>query len=409
MKQKKLFNQNFNLVLLGQIISLFGNGIVRFALPLYLLNQTGSATLFGLVSALSFLPMILLMPIGGIIADRVNKRNVMVYLDFFTFALMMVLYLLLGKVDLVALLIVSLMLLFGIQGIYQPTVQASIPLLQEKDQWLRANAIINQVSALANLIAPIIGGIVFGVFGIKPIIIGAGLCFFLSAFMEVFISMPHEKRLEAKGILSIAKGDFTEAFEFIRYEKPIILRSIGIVCGFNLFLSAMLIVALPVLIKNTLGLSDQLYGFSQGALAAGGLIGGMMVGLFAKNLSVHKVYALFMVCAGLLIPMAGTLGFQNETLYSYYIISTCSFLLMMVATMVTIQLLTFIQGETPPHLIGKVISLVMAFSISSQPIGQALYGFLFDLFRLSPHYVVFGASMISFAIALRSKRIFARL
>ncbi|MEG0721756.1 MAG: MFS transporter, partial [Lachnospiraceae bacterium] len=95
MDKKKLFHKDFTLVVIGQIISLFGNGIVRFALPLYLLNQTGSATLFGIVSALSFLPMILLTPIGGIVADRVNKRNVMVTLDLLTAILMLVFFLLL--------------------------------------------------------------------------------------------------------------------------------------------------------------------------------------------------------------------------------------------------------------------------------------------------------------------------
>ena len=77
-------NKNFILIIIGQIISLFGNAILRFALPLYLLGQTSSALLFGLVSACSFLPMILLSPVGGMIADRVNKRNIMVILDFST-------------------------------------------------------------------------------------------------------------------------------------------------------------------------------------------------------------------------------------------------------------------------------------------------------------------------------------
>ena len=76
------FSKDFILMAIGQIISLFGNQILRFALPLYLLNQTGSSALFGTISAISFIPMILLFPIGGIIADRVNKRNIMVILDF---------------------------------------------------------------------------------------------------------------------------------------------------------------------------------------------------------------------------------------------------------------------------------------------------------------------------------------
>ena len=61
MKEKtKLFKRDFTLVVMGQIISLFGNAILRFALPLYLLRETGSSTLFGIVTACSFAPMVVL-------------------------------------------------------------------------------------------------------------------------------------------------------------------------------------------------------------------------------------------------------------------------------------------------------------------------------------------------------------
>ena len=81
---QKLFSKDFTLVLIGQIISLFGNATLRFALPLYLLNLTGSSALYGTVTACAFIPPILLSPIGGMIADRANKRNVMVILDGLT-------------------------------------------------------------------------------------------------------------------------------------------------------------------------------------------------------------------------------------------------------------------------------------------------------------------------------------
>ena len=81
---QKLFSKDFTLVVIGQIISLFGNATIRFALPLYLLNLTGSSALYGTVTACAFIPAILLSPVGGIVADRVNKRNIMVILDFFT-------------------------------------------------------------------------------------------------------------------------------------------------------------------------------------------------------------------------------------------------------------------------------------------------------------------------------------
>jgi nitrate/nitrite transporter NarK len=73
--------------------------------------------------------MVVLSPVGGIVADRVNKRNIMVVLDFSAAALIALFALALGRMPLVPLLMAVLLLLYGIQGAYQPAVQASIPLL----------------------------------------------------------------------------------------------------------------------------------------------------------------------------------------------------------------------------------------------------------------------------------------
>lgn len=128
MKSDRSFSKDFLLVVIGQIISLFGNQILRYALPLYLLNQTGSSALFGTISACAFIPMIVLFPVGGIIADRVNKRNIMVMLDFATAALIVLFYVMAGTVDIVPLMAVTMMVLYGIQGAYQPAVKASVPI-----------------------------------------------------------------------------------------------------------------------------------------------------------------------------------------------------------------------------------------------------------------------------------------
>ena len=167
MKEKStLFKRDFTLVVIGQIISLFGNAILRFALPLYLLRETGSSALFGIVTACSFAPMVVLSMIGGVLADRVNKRNIMVGLDFCTAVLILVFYLSLGKLPTVPLFIAVLMLLYGISGTYQPSVQASIPLLVSSEKLMAGNAVINQVNTLSGLLGPVIGGIMFGMWGI---------------------------------------------------------------------------------------------------------------------------------------------------------------------------------------------------------------------------------------------------
>lgn len=79
--QEKLLNRNFTLLILGQVSSLLGNLTLRFALSMYVLEQTGSASLFAGLLAASMLPTILLSPFGGILADRADRRAVMVGLD----------------------------------------------------------------------------------------------------------------------------------------------------------------------------------------------------------------------------------------------------------------------------------------------------------------------------------------
>ncbi len=84
MTEQKLFTKNFIFLILGQAISLFGNFILKLALSMYILEQSGSAGIFATILSIATIPTILLSPLGGMIADRANKRNVMVILDGLT-------------------------------------------------------------------------------------------------------------------------------------------------------------------------------------------------------------------------------------------------------------------------------------------------------------------------------------
>ena len=77
MKSDRLFSRDFTLMVIGQIISLLGNAVLRFALPLQVLDATGSAAAFGGVLALSMVPVLLCSPLGGVLADRVPRQRIM--------------------------------------------------------------------------------------------------------------------------------------------------------------------------------------------------------------------------------------------------------------------------------------------------------------------------------------------
>ncbi|MGL4991599.1 MAG: MFS transporter [Sarcina sp.] len=402
-------NKNFVLMVIGQIISLFGNAILRFALPLYLLDKTGSAVIFGVVSACSFIPMIILTPLGGVIADRVNKKYIMVLLDFITALIMIVFALFIGKVNLIFMIIVTLMILYGIQGAYQPAVQASLPFLVAKEDLLKGNAIINQVSALANLVGPVIGGLLYGIYGLVPILAVSIICFILAVVMEMVMKIPHTKIKTDSSMLSIIKSDIKISIKYIIKEKPILFKTIIIISFFNLFLTSMIIIGIPVIITNTLNMSSQSYGIAQGIIGLGAICGGILTGVLGRKLKISNCYMILFFDILALIPIALSLLFKVPSNITYLIITISCFLIMCISTIFSIQMITFIQGETPRELIGKVISICLTIGMCTQPLGQLLYGYLFEVLKDNIWIIIVAVFMAGGVIAIISKNIFAKL
>lgn len=409
---QKLFSKDFTLVVIGQVISLFGNAAIRFALPLYLLNLTGSSALYGTVTACAFIPAILLSPIGGIVADRVNKRNIMVALDFFTAAVVFTFSLLMHGGNLILLLAVTMMLLYGIAGAYQPSVQASIPALVNQNNFMTANAMINTISSFASLVGPVIGGVLYSVYGLESLLWVCILCFVLSAVMEIFIHIPYQKQNKEGSIRKMVMSDFAESIRFIRKEKPVIGKALLVVCGINLFLASMIIVAVPYLITEVLGLetaqANRLYGFAEGALAAGGLAGGICAGVFADKLAIRKAGNLIVACAVCVFPMGVALLLFSSGIINYIVITVCCFIIMVFSTIFTVQMMSFTQAQTPENLIGKVIAVILTVSMCAQPLGNAFYGFLFEVCKGFEFAVVLFAGVVSLFIALFAKSIFKK-
>lgn len=406
---QKLCSKDFMLVVIGQIISLFGNATIRFALPLYLLNLTGSSALYGMVTACAFIPAILLSPIGGIVADRVNKRNIMVVLDFLTAAIIAAFALLMNGINIVVLLTITMMLLYGIAGAYQPSVQASIPALVSQDKFMEANSIINTISSFASLMGPVLGGILYSIYGLKPILWVCMICFITSAVMEIFIQIPFQKQISNSGIWQMVKQDFTESIHFIRKDKPVIGKELLVVCGINLFLSAMIIVGLPYMITEVLDLggmqANKLYGFAEGALAAGGLTGGICAGIFAKKLTIKKSGNLIIICALCVFPMGIAPIIFSMGMVNYIVMTSCCFVIMIFSTIFMVQMMSFVQAETPQNLIGKVIAVIFTISMCAQPLGNALYGVLFELCKGFEFVVILFSGLVSLVIAISTKNI----
>jgi hypothetical protein len=209
--------------------------------------------------------------------------------------------------------------------------------------------------------------------------------------------------------ISTVISDFKEAVNFMTKEKPIILKVMLTVTVFNLFVTSMLIVGLPDLVTVTLGLSPSYNGTAHGIMFAGGILGGILVGAVAPRVPTHKVNGLLLASVLVLFPMCLALGVAMPAIASYILIVLSIMICMATSTIFSIIGLTFLQGETPNQLIGKVSAFIVTLSLMAQPVGQALYGFLFDGFKNQVVIVVFTTIVIGVMIVFVTRSTYASI
>ncbi|WP_395025907.1 MFS transporter, partial [Robinsoniella sp.] len=275
--QNKMWNKNFNLVIIGQIISLFGSAMLRFALSLYVMDITGREDIFAGLFAISNIP-ILLSPLGGAIADRFNRRNLMVIFDFSSSFVVFIFILLLAQNGHSILLIgVVMVLLSVISAMYTPTVTASIPQLVEESSLAGANGIVQAVQALSYVVAPVCAGILYGIMSVQALIAVSGAAFFLSAVMEIFIRIPFVKRQSEGAMLKTIGRDMKEGFVFVA-KQPFILKAMLIAALINFILTPLFVVGGPIILRMTMKSTDTIYGIGMGIIQFANILGALLIG-----------------------------------------------------------------------------------------------------------------------------------
>ena len=173
------------------------------------------------------------------------------------------------------------------------------------------------------------------------------------------------------------RSDFGQSIRFISKDMPVIGKAVLAVCGINLFLSSMINVGLPYLVTEVIDLdaasANRLYGFAEGILAAGGIAGGVCAGV-CKKLSVRKAGMLIVIAAVCQFPIAVSLAVFSSGMVTYVILTAGCFVVMTCCTVYTILMMTFYQTVTPPHLLGKVVAVIITVAMCAQPLGNAMYG-----------------------------------
>ena len=258
-------NRDFRLMVIGQIISILGSALLRFALSLYVLDITGRADIYAALYAFSNIPL-LISPVGGAVADRFNRRNLMVLFDF-TSGIIISLYYVSLRLGGTSIFLTGavLILLSVISSMYGPAVTASIPLLVKEEHLEGANGLVNGVQALSNVAAPLIGGMFYGIFGVKALVCVSGTAFICSAVLELFIHIPFRKREFTMPVIPTIAADLKEGFSYVG-RNPLILRSMILASLLNLVLTPFFVVGGPVILRTAMKSTDAMYGIGMGTI-----------------------------------------------------------------------------------------------------------------------------------------------
>lgn len=411
-------NKNFMIIVIGQIISLFGNAIQRFSMSLYLLEFTGSTATFANILAISTIPYILFAPIAGMLSDNVNRKKIMVYLDLFCSILIGGYAFIVFSGNDHKLIVAAVMFMLSIcYTLYGPAVTASIPQVVDEEKLTSANGIISQVGSVVNFLGPILAGILYGIVGLKLIVIINAISFFASAVMEMFLDIPDVIKTvdeeEAFNVSSLDKKDLNlvtdisdmeiaptveitrnkpknkvlsvgfikdsfidmhKTFKYLSKKKKVVLGIIASYALCNIFLVPVLTILAPYFINIFLGLPSQIYGIVEGIFVLGMIIGGFWISIKPKMFSMKKVhYTYFPMIAGvLLMSSLGAVKANNYVLAVLFGISGMA--IMMSLSLSNVLTLTFIQKEVPLEMLGKVSAFSTAIATISVAPGQLLYG-----------------------------------
>ena len=370
-------NRDFRLMVIGQIISILGSALLRFALSLYVLDITGRADIYAALYAFSNIPL-LISPVGGAVADRFNRRNLMVLFDF-TSGIIISLYYVSLRLGGTSIFLTGavLILLSVISSMYGPAVTASIPLLVKEEHLEGANGLVNGVQALSNVAAPLIGGMFYGIFGVKALVCVSGTAFICSAVLELFIHIPFRKRKFTMPVIPTMAADLKEGFSYVG-RNPLILASL-----LNLVLTPFFVVGGPVILRTAMKSTDAMYGIGMGTINLATILGALSMGAAAKKMRMENLHRLLAAIALLFLPMAlsVTPAWISRGFYpSYLMFLACAVPIAMIMTIISIFVITKVQKETPNENLGKVMAIITAVSQCAAPLGQLVCGFIFQTF-----------------------------
>jgi MFS family permease len=361
----------FIITWIGQAVSLLGSAMTWFALTVWAYESTGQATAMVLISFFAFGPAIVLSPFAGALVDRWDRKLVMMVSDLTAGLATIIIFLLYISGDMELWHIYLVGLLAGVFQAFQfPAYSAAITVMVSKEQYARANGMVQLAGSASGILAPFVAGVLLGLIGVAGIMAIDIITFVIAITALLFIRIPSppvtEEGRAGQGSL------WQESIYGFRYilKRPGLLLLELLFAGGNLVDYAGFILFAPMILART-GNDEFVLGSVQSAGAIGGFLGGLLLSMWGgPRRRIHGVLlgwglasvAMMLVGLGQALPIWVCAG----AAYAFFepIVNGCDQAIW--------------QAKVAPDVQGRVFATQTLISHITMPIAMLLAGLLAD-------------------------------
>ncbi|MDD4658648.1 MAG: MFS transporter [Eubacteriales bacterium] len=391
---------NMALMLAGKLVSLLGNYIYSFAMGLYVLRVRGSAMGFAVTLVFGTLPRVILAPVAGALADRLDRKKMVVGMDLVSGLVMLLLYGISSSYGLQVSFIYGAAAMLAIANTFlNVAMDAAIPNLVTDRHLVRINSLNQSVVSLTQVAAPFIGGLVFGIIDIRLFVLLNGIAFILSAVSEIFIDFqltaPAEAEAPAQPKLLAEMG---EGFTFLRRHN--LLFTLGMFFVFLNFCVGLGAISVPYILNNVVGMDATLFGILNGLLPAGIFLGSLLISALPEFRRRYPVILVSLLVMALALAVSGLpavpqlLAFGETLIFIFYFI-----LLLIIGffnPFVNIPVFVLMQRQIPDNFRGRVFGLIQTMCMAITPVAYLLAGSFLE--KLPAWSVPLGAGLSMLAV-----------
>jgi MFS family permease len=368
---------------------------------LYVLEITDSGLSFALTLIISIIPMLIINPFAGVLADKFDKKKIVVSMDILNGVFLIFLYIISGIYGLHLIMVyVSIFIATIFTTIFAITMEAAIPNIVSGNMLININSASKIIDSISSMLGPMVGGIVFAFIDIRYFILFSAISYIFSGVSEIFIDFKYnyiEYNTKNNNINFFI--DMKEGLKYIR-ERRSLIGLFSVFISLNFFIGFAVSIPLPYIINNVLVLGSKNLGIIQSFAPVGMMIGALMIKSIIEKKSYKKIltYAssVLSVCIVLLgIPIL----FRNitvvNTIYTAYYVGIMTVFGATISC-IDIPIMYMMQKIIPDEYRGRVFSIGMSMAKIILPVALIISGILIN--RIPAYFITTIGGILLFFI-----------